>query len=53
MKVCDKCRKRKVEKNLRAGSKDYELCSECYNRVVRWLEEPEQKGLLDIFGGNR
>ena len=51
MKVCDKCRKRKVVKTVRVNSKDYELCQECWNRVVMWLEKPESDNILNLFGG--
>ena len=52
MKICDKCRKKKVEKNLKINNKDYELCFDCYNRIVRWLDTPgDGRGLINLFGG--
>ena len=51
MQICDKCHKRKVEKNLKMDKKDYELCSECYNKIARWLDTPGE-GIMNIFGGN-
>ena len=50
MKVCDKCKKRKVEQVLWIGKEDakgwmgeerIELCEVCSKRIKRWLDKPE------------
>jgi hypothetical protein len=53
MRVCDKCKVRKVEKNFRIGDRDVELCAICFNHILEWLDAPEKKGLLDMFGGKK
>ena len=51
MRVCDKCKIRKVEKIIKIEGREVELCSECYYKILKWLEEPEKKGFLNMFGG--
>ena len=49
MRVCDKCKKRKVEKIIKAEGKEIELCSQCYHHILEWIDKPEEKGILGGF----
>jgi 3-phenylpropionate/cinnamic acid dioxygenase small subunit len=46
MRVCDKCKKRKVESNVKIKDKEYELCSICANHIIEWLEKEEKQGFF-------
>ena len=49
MRVCDKCKKREVEKIIEVeGSKKIELCSVCMAKILEWLNKPEPQ--FKLFG---
>lgn len=45
--VCDRCLAKGSLRNVKIGEKTYDLCIECSNRVIDWINEGnKKKGLL-------
>lgn len=53
MRVCDKCKQRKVEKVIKLETREVELCLTCYNHILEWIDKPEKTGLMGMFGGGK
>ena len=49
MKVCDKCRKEGTLYPLKIKNKSADLCSDCSDRIIDWLNKQEKKSILDIL----
>lgn len=44
--LCDHCSKELIvgeKKSVKAGEKSYDLCKECYDKIVAWLNKKDVK----------
>ena len=50
MRVCDKCKKNKVEVTLLFKTKEFEVCTKCASKIVAWLEnKPLKDKMTDLW----